>query len=61
MAVKTYVAPRLLVIDGLGYLSTIETMELLSTPGFRRSHKKSVEPMRKGETVSFEEVFGEKA
>jgi antitoxin YefM len=42
------------------YDSMIETMELLSTPGFRQSLKKSVEQMRKGETVSFEEVFGDK-
>ena len=42
------------------YDSMIETMELLSTRGFRQSLKKSVEQMRKRETVSFEEVFGEK-
>jgi antitoxin YefM len=42
------------------YDSMIETMELLSTPGFRKSLKKSVGQMRRGETVSFEEVFGEK-
>ena len=42
------------------YDSMIETMELLSTPGFRRSLKRSVEQMHRGETVSFEEVFGEK-
>ena len=42
------------------YDSMIETMELLSTPGFCQSMKKSVEQMRRGETVSFEEVFGEK-
>jgi antitoxin YefM len=42
------------------YDSIVETMELLSSPGFRRSLKKSVEQMHKGETVSFEEVFGEK-
>lgn len=41
------------------YDSMVETMELLSTPGFRQSLKKSVEQMRKGETVSLEEVFGE--
>jgi antitoxin YefM len=41
------------------YDSLLETMELMSTPGFRRSMKRSVEQMRKGETVSFEEVFGE--
>lgn len=42
------------------YDNLIETMELLSTPGFRQSLKKSVEQMRRGETVSFEEVFGAK-
>ena len=42
------------------YDSMIETMDLLSTPGFRQSMKKSVAQMRRGETVSFEEVFGEK-
>lgn len=42
------------------YDSLIETMELLSTPGFQQSLKKSVEQMHRGETVSFEEVFGEK-
>lgn len=42
------------------YESLLETMELLSTPGFRKSLKHSVGQMNKGETVSFEEVFGEK-
>lgn len=42
------------------YDSIIETMELLSTPGFRQTLKKSVQQMHRGETVSFEEVFGEK-
>jgi antitoxin YefM len=42
------------------YDSMVETMELLSTPGFRKSLKRSVEQMHRGETVSFEEVFGEK-
>jgi antitoxin YefM len=42
------------------YDSMIETLELLSTPGFRKSLKKSVGQMNRGETVSFEEVFGEK-
>ncbi|MFA7160579.1 MAG: type II toxin-antitoxin system Phd/YefM family antitoxin [Kiritimatiellia bacterium] len=41
------------------YESMIETMELLSTPGFRKSLQKSIEQMRSGETVSFEEVFGD--
>ena len=42
------------------YDSLMESMELLSTPGFRRTLKRSVEQMRKGETLSVEEVFGEK-
>lgn len=42
------------------YDSMVETMELLSTPGFRKSLKKSVEQMHRGETLSFEEVFGGK-
>jgi antitoxin YefM len=42
------------------YESLLETMELLSAPGFRKSMKRSVEQMHRGETVSFEEVFGEK-
>ena len=42
------------------YESLLETMELLSTPGFRKSLKRSVDQMHRGETLSFEEVFGEK-
>jgi antitoxin YefM len=42
------------------YDSMIETMELLSTPGFRQSLKRSVQQMQNGETVSFDEVFGKK-
>ncbi|MCX6997724.1 MAG: type II toxin-antitoxin system Phd/YefM family antitoxin [Kiritimatiellaeota bacterium] len=42
------------------YDSLLETMELLSTPGFRKSLKRSVHQMRQGDTLSFEEVFGNK-
>lgn len=42
------------------YESLLETMELLSTPGFRKSLIRSVDQMYKGDTLSFEEVFGEK-
>lgn len=42
------------------YDSIIETMELLFTPGFRQSLKKSVKQTHRGKTVSFEKVFGEK-
>jgi len=41
------------------YESLLETMELLSTHSFRKSLKRSVEQMHKGDTLSFEEVFGE--
>jgi antitoxin YefM len=43
------------------YESILETMELLSTPGFRKSLKLSVDQMHRGNTLSFEEVFGENA
>jgi len=43
------------------YDSLLETMELLSTPGFRKSLKRSVDQMHKGDTLSFDEVFGGKA
>ncbi len=41
------------------YESLLETMELLSTPGFRKSLKLSVDQMHRGDTLSFEEVFGD--
>jgi len=40
------------------YDSLVETLELLSIPGFRESIARSVEQMKKGETVSLEDVFG---
>jgi len=43
------------------YESLLETMELLSMPGFRKSLKLSVDQMRRGDTLSCEEVFGEDA
>ena len=42
------------------YESLLETMDLLSTPGFRKSLKRSVAQMQRGDTLSFEEVFGER-
>jgi len=35
-----------------------ETIELLSIPGFGESIKRSFEQIENGDTVSFEEVFG---
>jgi antitoxin YefM len=43
------------------YESLLETMELLSTPGFRKRLKLSVDQMHRGDTMTFEEVFGENA
>ena len=40
------------------YDSLIETLELLSIKGFRESIERSVDQIKRGETVSFEEVFG---
>ncbi|HBC89451.1 MAG TPA: prevent-host-death protein [Lentisphaeria bacterium] len=42
------------------YESLIESMELLSIPGFRESIKKSVQEMKKGETFSIDQVLGAK-
>lgn len=40
------------------YDSLIETLELLSIKGFRESIERSLDQIKRGETVSFEEVFG---
>ena len=48
------------LMSGDDYESLIESLELLSIPGFRDSMKRSVRQMTKGETFSFEEVFGNK-
>ena len=42
------------------YESLLETLNLLSVPGFRKSLGRSVGQMRRGETVPFEDVFVEK-
>lgn len=43
------------------YEGLLETLELLSQPGFRKRLKASVKQMKKGETVSMDELYGEKA
>ena len=40
------------------YDGLIETLELLSIPGFRTSIKRSVQQARKGQTLSLDEVLG---
>ena len=42
------------------YDSLIETLELLSIPGFKKSFQKARKEIAKGETIPFEEVFGTK-
>jgi antitoxin YefM len=39
------------------YESLIETLQLLSIPGFKSSIRKSVKQMNDGETLSLDEVF----
>ncbi len=41
------------------YDSILETMDLLSAPGFREGFDQSLQEAASGQTVSFEEVFGE--
>ena len=40
------------------YESLMESIELLSLPGFRAGIRRSVAQMKRGETLSFDEVFG---
>ena len=39
--------------------SLMETLELLSSPGFRETFEQARRQADKGDTLSFEEVFGE--
>jgi antitoxin YefM len=40
------------------YESLLESLDLLSIPGFRASMKRSVAQMKRGDTLSLEEVLG---
>ena len=42
------------------YEGLLETLELLSLPGFRQRLKTSIKQMKEGDTVSMDELFGEK-
>jgi antitoxin YefM len=42
------------------YEGLLETLELLSLPGFRRRLKASIRQMKAGDTMSMEDLFGEK-
>lgn len=41
------------------YEGLLETMELLSTPGFKQSIQRSLHQMEKGETFSMKDIFGD--
>ena len=41
------------------YESLLETLELLSIPGFRASMKRSVAQMQRGATLPLEDVLGD--
>jgi antitoxin YefM len=41
------------------YESLMESLELLSIPGFRASMKRSVAQMKRGATLSLQEVLGD--
>lgn len=41
------------------YESLLETLELLSIPGFRARMKRSVAQLKRGDTLSLEEVLGD--
>jgi antitoxin YefM len=43
------------------YDSLVESLELLSIPGFRASMKRSVAQMKRGNTVSLDQALGNKA
>jgi len=43
------------------YDGLVETLELLSIPGFRESMKRSVRQAKAGKTISANELFGGKA
>jgi antitoxin YefM len=40
------------------YENMVETLELLSIPGFQKDLQESIKQMNRGETVSFDDVFG---
>ncbi|MEA2102405.1 MAG: type II toxin-antitoxin system Phd/YefM family antitoxin [Thermodesulfobacteriota bacterium] len=41
------------------YESLVETLELLSTPGFKERFELAQKEVKSGQTVTFDEVFGE--
>ncbi len=65
-AIRGHVPYRITCKDGAAvliseedYESFIETLELLSTPGLLKSIKQAKKEIAKGQTYSFEEIFGQ--
>ena len=50
---------NVVIMSEAEYDSLLETLDLLSTPGFREGFEQAKAEADSGETVSFEEVFGE--
>ena len=50
---------NVVIVSEAEYESLLETMDLFSAPGFREGFHQSVSEAAAGETVGFEEVFGE--
>jgi len=42
------------------YEGLLESLELLSLPGFRQRLKASIKQMKTGDTISMDELFGDK-
>ena len=47
------------ILSEAEYDNLIETLDLLSTPGFLKSLKRSVDRMNNGETYTMDDVFGD--
>ena len=48
-----------MLLSEVDYEGLLETLELLSIPGFRDRLQRSVQPVSTGETYSLAEVFGD--
>ncbi len=49
------------LISEAEYDSLVETIELLSIPGFRASIRRSLRDLKEGRSYSLDEVFGKKS
>ena len=49
---------NVVMLSETDYESMVETLQLLSVPGFREELRESMQQLACGKTVSFEDVFG---